>query len=400
MERSEAILLARLQEHLPVFKQTLQSPDGRWNARGIVDLKKRLYPLPDDTKLVSKVIEIMLTPALQEFASRFGYRLEFAQHQFTRVSANQRVRRRAMRGNSIGKVRVPPIKCQGIKTKLVPFIARSIRWQGEGRWIEPFLGSGVVAFNLKPRRALLADINPHIIRFYQAIQRNEITPQAVREYLTEEGEQLARKGEAHYYAIRERFNREQNPLDFLFLNRAGFNGLVRFNRQGELNVPFCRKPERFSPAYISKIVNQVRWVYQLLQTHDWEFRAASWEQTLTEAMPSDFAYLDPPYEGRHTDYYNQWNTEDTHHLLETLKQLRCGYALSMWLENPYRQNMVAHYLKQSHAVRTYEHFYHIGAEEKNRHWMREALIIHPDFAQVGNRLVSPPAGHAVQRSLF
>jgi DNA adenine methylase len=305
-----------------------------------------------------------------------------------------------MRGNSIGKVRVPPIKCQGIKTKLVPFIARSIRWQGEGRWIEPFLGSGVVAFNLKPRRALLADINPHIIRFYQAIQRNEITPQAVREYLTEEGEQLARKGEAHYYAIRERFNHEQNPLDFLFLNRAGFNGLVRFNRQGELNVPFCRKPERFSPAYISKIVNQVRWVYQLLQTHDWEFRAASWEQTLTEAMPSDFAYLDPPYEGRHTDYYNQWNTEDTHHLLETLKQLRCGYALSMWLENPYRQNMVAHYLKQSHAVRTYEHFYHIGAEEKNRHWMREALIIHPDFAQVGNRLVSPPAGHAVQRSLF
>jgi hypothetical protein len=81
MERSEAILLARLQEHLPVFKQTLQSPDGRWNARGIVDLKKRLYLLPNDTKLVSKVIEIMLTPALQEFASRFGYRLEFAQHQ-------------------------------------------------------------------------------------------------------------------------------------------------------------------------------------------------------------------------------------------------------------------------------------------------------------------------------
>jgi DNA adenine methylase len=228
-----------------------------------------------------------------------------------------------MRWNGTGKVRVPPIKCQGIKTKLVPFIARSIRWQGEGRWIEPFLGSGVVAFNLKPRQALLADINPHIIRFYQAIQRNEITPQVVREFLTEEGRRLVREGEAHYYAIRERFNREQNPLDFLFLNRAGFNGLVRFNRQGELNVPFCRKPERFSPAYISKIVNQVRWVYQLLQTHEWEFRVAHWEQTLSEATPSDFAYLDPPYEGRHADYYNQWDTEDTHHLWFKRRRGRC-----------------------------------------------------------------------------
>ena len=47
----------------------------------IVDLKKRLYPLPNDTKLVSKVIEIMLTLALREFASHFRYRLEFAQHQ-------------------------------------------------------------------------------------------------------------------------------------------------------------------------------------------------------------------------------------------------------------------------------------------------------------------------------
>jgi len=81
MERPEAILLARLQEQLPIFKQALQSPDGQWSARGIIDLKKQLYPFPSDTKLVSKVIEVMLTPALQAFAAHFGYRLEFAQHQ-------------------------------------------------------------------------------------------------------------------------------------------------------------------------------------------------------------------------------------------------------------------------------------------------------------------------------
>ena len=81
MERPEAILLARLREQLPVFKQILQSPDGQWNARGFIDSKKQLYPFPSDTKLVSKIIEVMLTPALRAFAAHFGYRLEFAQHQ-------------------------------------------------------------------------------------------------------------------------------------------------------------------------------------------------------------------------------------------------------------------------------------------------------------------------------
>ena len=40
------------------------------------------------------------------------------------------------------KPKAPPIKTQGIKTKLVPFIAGHIEWDRQGRWVEPFLGSG------------------------------------------------------------------------------------------------------------------------------------------------------------------------------------------------------------------------------------------------------------------
>ena len=39
--------------------------------------------------------------------------------------------------------KVPPIKIQGIKTKLVPLIAKSIKWDGKGTYFEQFMGSGV-----------------------------------------------------------------------------------------------------------------------------------------------------------------------------------------------------------------------------------------------------------------
>ena len=65
----------------------------------------------------------------------------------------------------INHVKIPPIKCQGIKSKLINFITSNISWNGEGRWVEPFLGSGVVLFNVQPERALIGDSNPHIINF-------------------------------------------------------------------------------------------------------------------------------------------------------------------------------------------------------------------------------------------
>lgn len=282
----------------------------------------------------------------------------------------------------ISCVGVPPIKCQGIKTKLVPFIFRNIRWveSERARWIEPFFGSGVVALNLAPNRAILSDTNKHIIRFYQSIQKGEVTPSIVREYLISEGRKLEQKGEEYYYEVRERFNQKGYPLDFLFLNRASFNGLIRFNNKGEFNVPFCRKPERFSPAYITKIVNQVNWVARQMRDKDWQFLVASWEQVLELAIPEDFVYIDPPYIGRHTDYYNRWDEEDAIRLARAVKDLPCGFAVSMWLQNRYRRNLHVDMYWSGMEIRVYTHFYHVGATEALRHPMDEVLIIRPDYA--------------------
>ena len=170
----------------------------------------------------------------------------------------------------------------------------------DGMWIEPFLGSGVVVFNVLPKRALLADSNPHLINFYAAISVGSITPASTRRYLESEGAELLRTDGEHYYTVRDRFNRTHDPLDFLFLNRACFNGLIRFNRKGEFNVPFCRKPNRFSRSYITKICNQVRAVADILMARDFTFATQDLSETMNMAQSDDFIYCDPPYVGRHT----------------------------------------------------------------------------------------------------
>lgn len=286
----------------------------------------------------------------------------------------------------IAHVGVPPIKCQGIKTKLVPFIFSSIRWAGadNARWIEPFLGSGVVALNLAPERALLADTNRHIIDFYQAIQRGELNRVTVRDYLECEGKQLQAGGADYYYEVRQRFNERGSPFDFLFLNRSCFNGVMRFNRQGKFNVPFGHKPERFSKAYVTKIVNQVGWTAKQMQGKRWEFRVAQWQEVLHEAQSEDFVYMDPPYIGRHTDYYSSWDEDEAERLALEAKDLPCGFALSMWLENRHRKNdHIAHCWSELEQ-RVCSHFYHVGSSENLRNEMEEALLIKPGFATPNN----------------
>lgn len=283
----------------------------------------------------------------------------------------------------VDKIIVPPLKCQGIKTKLVNFIATSIRWHGRGKWIEPFLGSGVVLFNINPEKALVSDTNKHIINFYKDIQQNRIDEKIVKDYLEENGVNLFKYGKEFFYEIRNQFNNSNSDsLKLLFLNRCCYNGIMRFNSQGKFNVPFGHKPERFRRAYITKIVNQVAKTRRIIKDKDWTFKVADWYDTIQTANPEDFVYMDPPYIGRHTDYYNGWTESDAIKLADAASNLSCGFALSMWKENRYRENLHLDLHWNGFVTKTYSHFYHVGSKEKFRNEMTEALVLKAENAAV------------------
>jgi DNA adenine methylase len=286
------------------------------------------------------------------------------------------VEKRKKAYNSDTKIKlVPPIKIQGIKTKLVEWTMDQINFEIKGRRIEPFMGSGVVGFNIQPKRAVFADKNLHIINFYNAIKRREITSKKVEIFLKTEGEKLSKKGGEYYYEVRDRFNKFQDPLDFLFLNRACFNGVIRFNSKGEFNMPFGKKPNRFRKAYITKIVNQVRYVEELIYKYDWIFVVQDFRKTITEAEKDDFIYCDPPYIGRHANYFDTWTENDEYDLYKLLSRFKGNFILSTWYKNKYRENEYIERLWSKFNLITRDHFYYVGGKEINRNPMVEALVI-------------------------
>ena len=192
----------------------------------------------------------------------------------------------------------PPLKWAGGKRWLVPHVRPIWEMHQERRLVEPFSGGLAVTLAMMPSRALLNDINPHAINFYRWLKKGlrvEVTMSNDREL---------------YYAHREHFNyiitnggvdsKEAAEL-FYYLNRTGYNGLCRFNRKGEFNVPFGRYKQI---PYVSDFSTYAR-VFA-----DWDFMVGDFEKIALH--PDDLVYADPPYDVEFTQYSKEgfnWNDQ-------------------------------------------------------------------------------------------
>lgn len=280
---------------------------------------------------------------------------------------------------------IPPIKSQGIKTKLVPWIMDVAKIANQrGRWIEPFTGTGVVAFNSGYKQAILNDSNPHIINFYKGIQDGSITPLLVKKYLEDADRKLStadENGYTYFREVRDRFNRDFEPLDFLFLSRAGFNGMMRFGGRGNWNIPFCKKPNRFAQAYVTKIVNQVAKSKEVITDH-WLLINKDFSEIIPLATEQDLIYCDPPYFGRYVDYYNGWKETDEEILFNLLSETKAKFILSTWHHNDWRANDMIDKFWSKFNIITRDHFYHSGGNIENRRSIVEALVCNFDLNQL------------------
>lgn len=185
----------------------------------------------------------------------------------------------------------PPLKWAGGKRWLVPHLRPLWRKFSRRRLVEPFCGGLAVALGLDPRRALLNDVNPHPVNFYRHLQRGLV----MRIPMRNERELYYRHRADFNRLVTGRWSGSRKAAElFYYLNRTGYNGLCRFNRSGEFNVPFGRHA---SIGY----VRDFRPYAEALAR--WTFTAGDFEAI--DTSPKDFVYADPPYDVEFRQYASE-----------------------------------------------------------------------------------------------
>jgi hypothetical protein len=71
----------RLLTYFEEFKHTLATDKGDWVVKGFIDIYRNIYTISIDTKVVSKIIELMLFPVISRFAIENDYKMILSEHQ-------------------------------------------------------------------------------------------------------------------------------------------------------------------------------------------------------------------------------------------------------------------------------------------------------------------------------
>ena len=181
----------------------------------------------------------------------------------------------------------PFIKWVGGKRKMLPELLKRIP-KDISIYFEPFMGGYALFWQLKPKQAVLSDINRELVNTYKCVRENVealIVDLQKHPYDREYYYQIRNSDRTSEYA---NWTDIQRASRFIYLNKTCFNGLYRVNSKGEYNVPFGKYK---NPKIVD--IENLRACSQALQNT--EILADSFLSIESKIADRDFVYFDPPY---------------------------------------------------------------------------------------------------------
>lgn len=158
----------------------------------------------------------------------------------------------------------------------------------DGRYFEPFLGSGAVFFALRPQKATISDSNPDLTAAFMVLQSEPEALMSALQTLEPTAEAFARIRAECPDTELERAART------IYLNRTAFNGLWRVNRAGKFNVPFGFRAG-------TRVCDRERLERCSSDLQGVEIVPGDFRRLLRRPNRGDATYLDPPYTVSHNN---------------------------------------------------------------------------------------------------
>lgn len=219
----------------------------------------------------------------------------------------------AERHENIRKISLASEKNKTDEGLIKPLVVPPLKWAGGKRWfaanhkglipknfnkyIEPFVGSGALFFDIQPESALLADLNGELINLYSVIRDKP------KELAVKMGQHHRNHDKEYYYKMRSTVCKTDltRAARTLYLNRTCWNGLYRVNLSGEFNVPKGTKDKVVVETDNFPLLSSV--------LKDVDLKCQDFEVSIDSAVSGDFLFIDPPYTVAHNNNgfvkYNQ-----------------------------------------------------------------------------------------------
>lgn len=249
------------------------------------------------------------------------------------------------------KVFRSPLFYTGDKYKLIGELKTHFPTQ-INKFVEPFVGGGSVFLNIEATEFFENDIDKNIMSIhnylssfsnsenllnilFEKIESYQFTCSYKGKTVPQELKQkyvktyFAKYNAPFYKRLKEKYNASDRTdiADLYLLLIYGFNRMLRFNHQGDFNLPVGNVD--FNQNAYDAITNYVNLTNQKhIHWSNQDYKTFLSEIEITEA---DFVYLDPPYLITASEYNKLWNQKDDDDLcaiLDDFDKKKIRFAMS------------------------------------------------------------------------
>ncbi len=235
----------------------------------------------------------------------------------------------------------PPFPWNGAKTRilkdLMPFIEQ---WDGKGKWIEPFLGTGIVSRQIAETypdsQQILGDLNPWLIAAHQYWLNGTVEPPTLTDVSPEKVRLYRNLQDNEFNSVSER----DQALRFLVCLYSAWGNRWQTNEDGTFATPINTARNGGDPRFLLRRLEEsygTGWGKH-------SYQHGNWLLTAQQATKGDFVYLDSPYPETAGYGTTKWDLEDWSLMYDWVKTVAIPNEVFVLVSNPGTMHLLWDYL--------------------------------------------------------